>query len=289
MVTVEHETLIELFRTAKPLALDLLQQVYGLSVPEYTDLRDESESCGEVVPVERRADSVQTLRDGSGRARMALILEVQRKYRVEKWPSLLAYVSAAANRYRCPVVLLLLCPDDKEAREFRTVRDFGYGKVTLEPVVVSYRDVPLIKDVTEATAHIGLAMLSALAHGHRADEGETALNALAAAFDTVDIGAATQYSDLMLASLEGLAQAHWRELMASGTYTYQNEYARELIAAGEARGEAKLFLKLLAKRGLEVSPQRREQIESCTDAGQVEEWFDRALTARSIDEVFDGE
>jgi hypothetical protein len=61
------------------------------------------------------------------------------------------------------------------------------------------------------------------------------------------------------------------------------------IAKGEAKGkvagEAKLLLRYLDSR-FNLPEQRRKQIEDCSDAHWIEAWFDRALTATTLDQVF---
>lgn len=75
---------------------------------------------------------------------------------------------------------------------------------------------------------------------------------------------------------------------------YEKTFAERVhdqgIAEGEARGEAKgeadAVLKLLDARHLVPSAQQRHQITSCTDALQLDRWFDRAITVGTAAEVF---
>ncbi len=59
------------------------------------------------------------------------------------------------------------------------------------------------------------------------------------------------------------------------------------IAEGEAKGKAEDVLKLLDARHLAPSNDQRQQVTSCTDAAQLNRWFDRAITAGTANEVFD--
>lgn len=58
------------------------------------------------------------------------------------------------------------------------------------------------------------------------------------------------------------------------------------VAQGKLQGEVNMLLRVIDKRGLALSDSQREQVETCTDEAQLHEWFDRALTASTIDEVF---
>jgi len=62
-------------------------------------------------------------------------------------------------------------------------------------------------------------------------------------------------------------------------------FREEIEARGEARGEAKILLRLLDRRGLTVSAEQRQQIQDCTDAAQIEAWVDRVLNAQTAEDV----
>ena len=53
----------------------------------------------------------------------------------------------------------------------------------------------------------------------------------------------------------------------------------------EARGVARSILHVLATRGLVATAEQRALIEQCTDLPRMDRWLERAITARSIDEV----
>jgi hypothetical protein len=56
--------------------------------------------------------------------------------------------------------------------------------------------------------------------------------------------------------------------------------------ASEAEGKAEGVLKLLDARGLAPSQDQRRLVTSCTGPAQLDLWFDRAITAGAITEVF---
>ena len=59
------------------------------------------------------------------------------------------------------------------------------------------------------------------------------------------------------------------------------------IAQGEAKRGAADILRLLKSRGFSPTRAQRELIESCDDLGQLDIWFDRALTATTLAMVFE--
>ena len=58
-------------------------------------------------------------------------------------------------------------------------------------------------------------------------------------------------------------------------------------AIGEAQGKARSILRVLEKRGLTVSPARREEILACVDAIRLDRWLDQSLEATTADELFE--
>jgi predicted transposase YdaD len=55
---------------------------------------------------------------------------------------------------------------------------------------------------------------------------------------------------------------------------------------GLLRGRAEALLRALTVRGLPVDEASRQHILSCSDLATLELWFDRALHATSLSEVF---
>ncbi|MFY0522732.1 hypothetical protein ACN28I_05860 [Archangium gephyra] len=67
-------------------------------------------------------------------------------------------------------------------------------------------------------------------------------------------------------------------------------YGETLIERGHRRGLkqglAQGVLRILAARGLLVDEQARQRILTCTDMATLDTWFDRALTATTLSEVW---
>ena len=61
------------------------------------------------------------------------------------------------------------------------------------------------------------------------------------------------------------------------------EAARRL---GLARGTQEALLRLLARRGLALDATQRERVMACDDLATLERWFDRAVEATSVEQVF---
>ena len=78
-----------------------------------------------------------------------------------------------------------------------------------------------------------------------------------------------------------------RMLEARGREKWLAEGKIEGEIKGKIEGEIKALLTFLKARGLPVSDVERASIEACADAGQIEQWIARAVTAGSVREVLE--
>jgi hypothetical protein len=99
-------------------------------------------------------------------------------------------------------------------------------------------------------------------------------------------------SDAAREQLEQLMGITYKSKFVDGWYQ-QGRAAGEAEgkALGETQGEAKArsayILRILKSRGLRPTRAQRELIEACHDLGQLDTWFDRALTVTSVAAVFE--
>jgi len=295
-----YEGLIEMFRQRPSLAAELLVDGLGITLPGFEQAEVEPGDFTVLTPTEYRADAVVVL-SAAGSAVWAVVVEVQLRPDPGKrwsWP---VYLSTLRSRFRCPTVLLVVCVDTATASWCATPIELGPG-TTMTPMVVGPDRVPVVTDAEHAARVPELAVLSALAHG--ADpKRSTVLDALLSALTTVDAPRAELYCDLVLAALPEAAQRYLEELMATGTYEYQSDFARRYFsqgkaegeAAGEARGKAEgkaegkatAVLAVLLARGIDVPADIRTRIAACSDFDQLDTWVRRAATADKAYDLFD--
>jgi hypothetical protein len=232
---------------------------------------------------------VLTLNDGDTPlagvvAEAQLTIDHDKEY---SWPH---YVTGARARLRIPIVLLVICNDEKVANWARQEIVIG-GDWRFRPIVLGPAQVPWVKTPELARQLPELAVLSALAHGNEPAGLEVLLPTLEALL-TLDEQRKGFYYDVVLRSLnDAMRRALEQELkMQSGKYEYQSDFARTYfgqgLAEGEAKGEAKALLAVLEARGMAPDPSTRERIVGCTDTEQLQRWIVRAATASSLHEVF---
>jgi len=296
----------ELFRNRPELARELLEVSFGVEFPEYDKARTDAGDCTDFAPVPYRADAVVVFvsadllhreRFGSDVV-MTVVVEVQRRYQDGKawtWPLYLATLRA---RNKSPVMLLVICPNEKEAEKCRQSIHLGHPGWILRPLVVSPASIPTITDSDVAAQSPELAVLSAVTHGADPGKGKDILRAMHDGFAALDPDKAHLYADYVLRMLPAAPRVYLEELLATGTAKYRSDYALRCIAEGRAEGLAEgraegraegyamAVLAALGRRGVAVPEEAAERIRGCTDLAQLEEWLGRALTAESVDELF---
>jgi predicted transposase YdaD len=116
----------------------------------------------------------------------------------------------------------------------------------------------------------------------------------------VDESKRTSYTLFVLNATSGAARQALEDLMSTAEFSDPfidrflaegkaeglAEGNAEGLAEGRAIGEARMILRILAARGLQVSAVIRERVLSCSDIVQLEAWGDRAATADSVEDVF---
>lgn len=106
-----------------------------------------------------------------------------------------------------------------------------------------------------------------------------------------------------MASLSAAARRSLEELMKSGKYEYQTEFVRKWIVQGRREGleqgreqgreEGRLegeriaLVKVLKARGFKLDAVARQRIRECTQLEQLERWLRKAVTVRSVHELFE--
>ncbi|MFB7917998.1 hypothetical protein [Streptomyces sp. NPDC056061] len=65
------------------------------------------------------------------------------------------------------------------------------------------------------------------------------------------------------------------------------EVMAEVMAEAQVAERARLVSYILAWRGVAVTEEARERIDACRDLEVLGTWFDRAITASAVDELFE--
>lgn len=231
MPSLRHELLVSLFRNRAELARELLALI-GRPQPSDGTAETLSPDLTQVTSAEYRADHITVLRDAAGAARLVVIVEVQLSRDAAKrstWP---VYIAVARDREACPTVLLVLAPDPDVAAWARKPIELGHPGFCLEPLVISYLDVPPRIDLLQAERVPELALLCALAHPSLA-RAEQAM----AVIRDLSHDQSRLYLDVILAALDDDDRRTLEDLMLQG-YQYQSEFAKRYYGQGKEEGKA---------------------------------------------------
>jgi hypothetical protein len=159
--SVPHEVLVEIVRDHPEHVIHLLRAAFDLRLDGSIERVGQSENLTRVQPPEHRADAVLLLRGRRGRARHALVVEVQLTRDAKKKLSWPVYVTVLRARFGCPVSLVVLALDDAIARWCaRPIAIDPHGSL-LCPLVIGPAQVPIVRRAS-ARRHPELALLSLL-------------------------------------------------------------------------------------------------------------------------------
>jgi hypothetical protein len=105
-----------------------------------------------------------------------------------------------------------------------------------------------------------------------------------------DTGASTadreRLTTIILAIASSSAQQILEDMMA--TIEWKSDFIEGFHRQGAAEAKAEAILKIIDSRQIKVTGQQREQVTSCTDLTQLDEWFDCALNADTAADIFKG-
>src|SRR4051812_17962091 len=283
MPSMAHEILVDLFKNRPSLAAEILIEVLGISLPDYTEARIASADLTEIQPAEYRADIVVILFHDGNPVRV-VIVEVQLAADPQKplsWP---AYVTVARAVHGCPAALLVVAPDPAVAGWCAEPIETGVPGFVLRPPVLRRTAVPVVTDPGEAARRPELGVLSALAHGDT-EQGATIAAAVLPAIRELDEDRVRFYHDLVYNSLNEAARRSLEAMMKG--YEYQSDFAKKYVAQGRVEAAARDVLTVLEARGLAVPDAARERILSQKDPERLERWLKKAAVAASVDAVLD--
>jgi hypothetical protein len=294
-----HEILVDLFKSCPPLAAEILAEVLGVALPDYTEARIVSADLSEIQPAEYRADAVVVLLDGKVSVRV-IIVEVQLAVDPRKRLSWPAYVTVSRALHGCPAALLVVAPDPIVSGWCAEPIETGMPGFVLRPFVLHRTAVPVVTDLAEAARLPELGVLSAMAHGE-SDQGAMIAAAVLPALQGLDEDRASFYYDLVYNSMNDAARRALEETMKG--YEYQSDFAKKYVAQGRSEGRSegrtegrsegrseeatRNLLTVLRVRGIAVPDAVRERILAQKDPEQLERWLEKAAVASSVAAVLD--
>ncbi|MDT0401693.1 RpnC/YadD family protein [Streptomyces edwardsiae] len=297
MPNVSHDTLHG-FLPGRPKALNRALDLLDLGIP--TGVTTETlptDASGAPKMFARQMDSVLRVVRPDGRDPFILLVEAQTRIESKKETSWPYYVAYLRDRYKLEVVLLVLCVDTATAawaaRPLRT----GLGRPTqvTVPHVLGPSNVPRMSRIQDASADLDFAAFCVWIHSNDPDiEGILTVVGEALAQDT-DREARDDLAGLIE---DGLGSEHarkiWRNLMETLFTPRQGTIVGDARLAGQEEGrqegrvagKAEQLLRLMERRGFCLTEETRQRVITCADMPLLDLWFDRAIDATTLDEIF---
>lgn len=297
MPNVSHDTLHG-FLPGRPQALNRALDLLDLGIPPgVTTETLPTDASGAPKMFARQMDSVLRVVPPGGHDPFILLIEAQTRVETKKETSWPYYVAYLRDRYKLEVVLLVLCVDAATAtwaaRPLRT----GLGRPTqvTVPHVLGPANVPRVSRIQDASANLDFAAFCLWIHSNDPDiEGILTVVGEALAQDT-DREARDDLAGLIE---DGLGSEHarkfWRNVMETlftprrGTIVGDARLAgrEEGREEGRVKEKTERLLHLMERRGLSLTEETRQRVTTCADAPLLDLWFDRAIDATTLDEVF---
>ena len=304
MVSASHEAMHRLFQHA-PGVFARAFRVLGLPFGDPAEVAVVTNDLVEIRPLERQVDTLLRITPVEGEV-FLLLVEAQRRKDGDK-PSAWAYYLAHLHaKYELPVVLVVVCQDTVTAEWAEGSFTIGvrqWSSLEVRPLVLGPHNVPVVTDPGLAEADIPLATLSAITHAKNPDIGailKTLADALHELDDEEDFHVFAELTELGLAGTR--AAKTWSELMSVDLSFYRSKTSQRLRAEGREQGRAQgreqglaegrveeageRILRLLTSRNIEVPDSATARIRACSDLEVLDRWFDRAITANDVAEVF---
>ncbi len=288
-----HDSVTTIFTENPELAVEIIALLNVAQLPPGVPVRVEAPNFNDRPSTDFQADAVIV----AGPARepvRAFIVEAQKRTLSDKPPQWARYAAQLWTFLRCPVDVLVICPDAKSAFYYASPFQTTLPGYTHKPVVLLPSDVPSISDPDEVAARPAMAALSVAYHGRN----HAVCQAFSDGMQRLPSGHASNYTEHAY-NMSPLAVQHILEqLMTSNTWPVYTPFAKEHFGRGKqegveegkkegkAEGEAEAILLFLTARSLDVSVTERERITSCTDLRQLKQWVTRAATAEKTSDLF---
>ncbi|MER5634979.1 hypothetical protein [Streptomyces nitrosporeus] len=287
MVSAPHEAVHRVFQEY-PGLFTRLSDVLGLELPPLVSAEPLTVDLTTNEPLERRVDTLLRI-ETEGDGPFLLVVEAQGKKDPGKTASWPYYVTYLNNRYRLPVLLLVVCQDHATAAWAARPLTIGlpqWPTVITRPLVAGPHNMPVITEVAEVRKDLALATLSAITHADDPDV-DAILKTMSTALRDIPETIAEPVIELIAQGLGNRPAAQqWRNLVAVDLSFYTSPLSEEIRDEGRAQGRTEDLLLILDVRGIGITDAVREQITTCGDPGLLRQWLKRAALATTAEEVF---
>ena len=159
-----HNSVTAIFTENPELAMEIAASLNGALVPRGVPVRVEAPNFNDRPSTDFEADAVIVAGPAHDPVR-AVIVEAQKRTLTDKPPQWARYAAQLWTFLRCPVDVLVICPDAKAAFWYARAVPTTLPGYTHLPIVLPPSAVPGIIGPDEAAARPAMAALSVAYHG----------------------------------------------------------------------------------------------------------------------------
>ncbi len=284
-----HDSVTAIFTDNPRLAVEIAAGLTGAQLPPGVQVRTEARNFNDRPSTDFEADAVIVAGPARDPVR-AVIVEAQKRTLHDKPPQWARYAAQLWIFLRCPVDVLVICPDAKSAFSYAHPVPTTLPGYTHLPIILPPGAVPTITSPDEAAASPAMAALSVAYHG--ADPA--VCRAFAEGLRQLPHDHAVKYHEHAFNMAPLAVQRILEQLMTSDYWPVYSPIAKEHFGRGKKEGkkegkregEAEAILLVLEARGLDVTDADRERITACADLRQLKKWLRRAATAEKTSDLF---
>jgi hypothetical protein len=231
MPSLWHHSVTAIFSENPELAVELVTSLNGTPLPAGTRAHPEMPTFNDRPSTDFSADAVIVA--GPKRAPVrAVIVEAQKRTFRDKPPQWARYAAQLWTFLKCPVDVLVICPDAKSAFYYAQAVRTSLPGYTHRPIVLPPSAVPAITDANTAAGNPAMAALSVAYHGTNPAVPE----AVAHGFRKLPSDKATQYHEHAYNMSPLAVQRILEQLMTSDTWPVYSPSPKN--TTGAAKGKA---------------------------------------------------
>jgi hypothetical protein len=287
-----HDSVTAIFTEHPELAVEIATSLTGTRLPDGIPVRAEAPNFNDRPSTDFQADAVIVA--GALDPVRAVIVEAQKRTFSDKPPQWARYAAQLWLFLRCPVDVLVICPDAKSAFWYARAVPTSLPGYTHQPIVLPPSAVPSITSAADAAARPAMAALSVAYHGANPAVSRAFVDSLR----LLSPGHATRYHEHAFNLAPLVVQRILEQLMTSETWPVYSPFAKEHFGRGMTEGKkegrkegraeshAADILTVLEARNLDVTDADRERIAGCTELRQLEIWVRRAVTVEETSDLF---
>ncbi|MGH3280087.1 MAG: hypothetical protein ACRDNW_13250 [Trebonia sp.] len=288
-----HDSVTAIFTENPQIAVELAAHLTGTPLPAGTPTHVEKPTFNDRPSTDFYADAVVVVGPRLDPIR-AIIIEAQKRTFKDKPLQWARYAAQLWTFLRCPVDVLVICPDGKSAFYYARPVPTSLPGYTHQPIILLPQDIPAITDPDDAAANPAMAALCVAYHG-----GEPGVpEAVSDGFDKLPSDQAVHYHEYAYNLAPLAVQRILEQLMNSDTWPVYSPFAKEHFGRGrkegrkegrtEGRTESKAedIIDILEARGLDVSEAERERIIGCADLRRLKKWVKRSVTVDKTSDLF---